>query len=42
MEAAALYTFAQVRNEPVVCFAHVTNRMGEAEEDFEKGKQKLV
>jgi len=37
MEAAALYTFASVREKPVVCFAHVTNQMGNAEEDFEKG-----
>ena len=38
MEAAALYTFATVRDRPVVCFAHVTNQMGQADEDFEKGK----
>jgi len=38
MEAAALYTFAAVRDYPVVCFAHVTNRMGQSEEDFEKGE----
>ncbi|WP_299236302.1 nucleoside phosphorylase [Natronomonas sp.] len=38
MEAAALYTFAAVRDHPVACFAHVTNRMGRAEEDFEKGR----
>lgn len=38
MEAAALYTFATVRDRPVVCFAHVTNQMGQAEEDFEKGE----
>lgn len=37
MEAAALYSFADVRERPVVCFAHVTNQMGQAEEDFEKG-----
>jgi uridine phosphorylase len=37
MEAAALYTFAAVRERPVVCFAHVTNRMGRADEEFEKG-----
>lgn len=37
MEAAALYTFAWFRDVPVICFAHVTNRMGQAEEDFEKG-----
>lgn len=38
MEAAALYTFSAVRGQPVVCFAHVTNQMGRAEEDFEKGE----
>jgi uridine phosphorylase len=38
MEAAALYTFAAVRDQPVVCFAHVTNQMGQSEEDFEKGE----
>ena len=38
MEAAALYTFAAIRERPVVCFAHVTNQMGQTEEDFEKGE----
>jgi uridine phosphorylase len=38
MEAAALYTFAAVREQPVVCFAHVTNQMGQGEDDFEKGR----
>ena len=38
MEAAALYTFAEVRDVPVVCFAHVTNRMGKTDDGFEKGK----
>jgi uridine phosphorylase len=38
MEAAALYAFAAVRERPVVCFAHVTNQMGRAEDDFEKGE----
>jgi len=37
MEAAALYAFAQARQKPVVCFAHVTNRMGSVEGDFAKG-----
>ncbi|SDY02664.1 nucleoside phosphorylase [Halobellus clavatus] len=37
MEAAALYTFAEVRERPVVCFAHVTNQLGQTEDDFEKG-----
>lgn len=38
MEAAALYAFARARQKPVVCFAHVTNRMGNVEGDFEKGE----
>jgi uridine phosphorylase len=37
MEAAALYTFAAERSQPVVCFAHVTNEMGQGEGEFEKG-----
>jgi uridine phosphorylase len=37
MENAALYAFAQARNKAVVCFAHVTNQMGQIEGDFEKG-----
>ena len=37
MEAAALYAFATARDEPVLCFAHVTNQMGRIEGDFEKG-----
>ncbi len=37
MEAAALYAFARARGRPVVCFAHVTNQMGQIEGDFEKG-----
>jgi uridine phosphorylase len=38
MEAAALYAFAAARRKPVVCFAHVTNRMARVEGDFEKGE----
>jgi uridine phosphorylase len=38
MEAAALYTFARKRNMTVLCLAHVTNTMGLAEQDFEKGE----
>jgi len=37
MEAAALYALAAAQGRPVVCFAHVTNTMGVAEGDFEKG-----
>ena len=38
MEAAALYTFARARGKAVLCLAHVTNTMGQAERDFEKGE----
>ena len=39
MEAAALYALATARAFPVVCFAHVTNTMGQnAGDDFEKGE----
>jgi uridine phosphorylase len=37
MEAAALYAYATARNQPVVCFAHITNTMATAGADFEKG-----
>jgi uridine phosphorylase len=37
MEAAALYAFAQARQKPVLCLAHITNQMGRIEGDFEKG-----
>src|SRR2546427_11562018 len=38
MEAAALYAFARARRRSVVCFAHVTNAIGCAERNFEKGQ----
>ena len=38
MEAAALYTFARVARTKVLCIAHVTNTMGQAGQDFEKGE----
>jgi len=38
MEAAALYSFAAARRARVLCFAHVTNTMGQADIDFEKGE----
>ena len=38
MEAAALYAFARTRAATVLCVAHVTNTMGQAERDFEKGE----
>ena len=38
MEAAALYAFARARGAKVLCIAHVTNTMGQAAQDFEKGE----
>jgi uridine phosphorylase len=38
MEAAALYAFAEARQRPVLCFAHVTNQMAQVQGDFEKGE----
>jgi uridine phosphorylase len=38
MEAAALYTFALACQAKVLCIAHVTNAMGQAAQDFEKGE----
>lgn len=38
MEAAALYTFARKKGVPVLCLVHVTNTMGLADADFEKGE----
>jgi purine-nucleoside phosphorylase len=39
MEAAALYAFAKAKNKDVICFAHLTNTMAQAEGDFEKGEE---
>jgi uridine phosphorylase len=38
MEAAALYAFARASGTRVLCLAHVTNAMGQAGHDFEKGE----
>jgi uridine phosphorylase len=38
MEAAALYAFAHRTGAKVLCLAHVTNTMGQAGQDFEKGE----
>jgi len=38
MEAAALYALAQARQYQIICFAYVTNQMGQTEGDFEKGE----
>ncbi|HEY7247822.1 MAG TPA: nucleoside phosphorylase [Xanthobacteraceae bacterium] len=37
MEAAALYAFARASGSAVLCLAYVTNTMGQALHDFEKG-----
>jgi uridine phosphorylase len=39
MEAASLYAFAEAKQKPVVCFAHITNNMGRTAGDFEKGEE---
>lgn len=38
MEAASLYAMAEAKRRLVICFAHITNRMGVEEGDFEKGE----
>jgi uridine phosphorylase len=38
MEASALYAFSEVKYRPVICFAYITNQMGNIENDFEKGE----
>ncbi len=38
MEAAALYALAHAKDLHVLCLAHVTNRMGQSGDDFEKGE----
>ena len=38
MEAAALYAMASARQKNIICFALVTNQMGQSEGDFEKGQ----
>lgn len=38
MEAASLYAMAEAKRRSVICFAHITNRMGVEEGDFEKGE----
>lgn len=40
MEAAALYAFAKARAKNVICFAQITNQMGNIDNDFEKGAAK--
>jgi uridine phosphorylase len=38
MEAAALYALAEATSRDIVCFAHVTNQLGQRDGDFEKGE----
>lgn len=38
MEASALYAFARAARVRVLCLAHVTNTMGQTDQDFEKGE----
>jgi uridine phosphorylase len=38
MEAAALYAFAAATGNAVLCLAQITNQLGLAENDFEKGE----
>jgi uridine phosphorylase len=38
MEAAALYAFAAARGKAVICFAQVTNQLGQIDGDFDKGE----
>jgi uridine phosphorylase len=38
MEAAALYALAQATGKAILCLAHVTNTMGQRDNDFEKGE----
>lgn len=37
MEAAALYALAAAKQYDIICFAHITNQMAQAGDDFEKG-----
>ncbi|MEO6844881.1 MAG: nucleoside phosphorylase [Ginsengibacter sp.] len=39
MEAAALYALSAFKNYRIICFAHLTNSMAQAEGDFEKGEE---
>lgn len=38
MEASALYALSEVKNYPIICFAHLTNSIAQQEGDFEKGE----
>jgi hypothetical protein len=38
MRCFRVYAFARVSRTAVLCLAHVTNSMGQAGQDFEKGE----
>lgn len=38
MESAALYALAQAHQRDIICFAHLTNQLGQSDTDFEKGQ----
>ncbi|MBA3824081.1 MAG: nucleoside phosphorylase [Ktedonobacterales bacterium] len=38
MEAAALYALAMVQHRAIICFAHITNQLGQGDAEFEKGQ----
>jgi uridine phosphorylase len=39
MESAALYALGAAQRKAILCFAHVTNTMGQSDREFEKGHQ---
>jgi hypothetical protein len=41
MEVATLYAASQAKQYQIVCFAHVTNQMGQTEGDFEMAVRQL-
>ena len=38
MEAAALYALATAQHRDIICFAHITNQLGQGDTEFEKGQ----
>ncbi len=38
MEAAALYALATARDRAIICFAHITNQLGQGDAEFDKGQ----
>lgn len=39
MEAAALYAYAEISQNDLVCFTHLTYTMAQVEGDFERGEE---